>query len=406
MGLTDLQIKKLKPKDKRYELTDGKGLSIRVKPSGDKAWFFRYQFDGRPRKMLIGDYPGITFEEARRRHAEAMLDVQQGIDPGKKAKDEKLKRIAAPTFKDLLDEYWKLELSKTPTAKDRKRLVDKDVMPAWKSLKVTDIRRRDAVLLLDKVRERAPITANRLQGVLVRMFNFACERAILDFSPLTGMRRGEESSRSRVLIDDEIKKLWNCLSIENNEIDIFHLTKLAIKTILLTGQRPGEVVSMRWDQLKDGVWIIPAEGRKNREENKIPILPMMAEILEQAKKYSYDSDYVFSSPQDLKRPLTVGALANSIRRHRTEMKIPEQFTPHDLRRTLRTRLAEIGIDDIVAERVLGHKLQGILAVYNRYDYAVEKRQALDRWETRLRELIEHTEPTTNVLNFPARGGKK
>jgi len=92
MGLTDLQIKKLKPKDKRYELTDGKGLSIRVKPSGDKAWFFRYQFDGRPRKMLIGDYPGITFEEARRRHAEAMLDVQQGIDPGKKAKDEKLKR--------------------------------------------------------------------------------------------------------------------------------------------------------------------------------------------------------------------------------------------------------------------------------------------------------------------------
>lgn len=404
MGLTDLQIKKLKPKDQRYEKTDGKGLSIRVKPSGDKSWFFRYQFDGVPRKMLLGDYPGITFEEARKRHAEAMLDVQQGIDPGAKAKEEKDRRKSAPTFQDLLDEFWNIELSKSPTAKERKRLVEKDVLPLWKKIKVSNIRRRDAVLILDTVRERAPITANRLQGVLIRMFNFASERDMVDFSPLTGMRRGKENSRSRVLTDDEIKILWNCLELERKDIDIYCITKLALKTILLTGQRPGEVAGMTWEQIDGEWWIIPAERRKNKVENRVPILPMLAEIIETARVYSGDSRHVFRSSYNQESPVTVRALAHAIQRHSSEMGISERFTPHDLRRTLRTRLAELGISDIVAECVLGHKLQGIMAVYNRHAYDTEKRQALAAWGKRLSEILGISEPAKikNLIPFEVR----
>jgi len=99
-----------------------------------------------------------------------MLDVQQGIDPGLKAKEAKAKRKAAPTFQDLLDEFWEEELGKTPSGSERKRLVKKDALPSWKKRKVLSITRRDTVLLLDKVRKRAPVTANRLQGVLIRMF--------------------------------------------------------------------------------------------------------------------------------------------------------------------------------------------------------------------------------------------
>jgi integrase len=402
MGLTDMKVAKLKPKDQRYEATDSKGLSIRVKTDGSKSWFYRFQFNGRPRKMCLGDYPGITFEEARKRHAEAMLDVQQGIDPGKKAKEQRAKIKLSPTFKDLLDEFWKVELSKSPTAKERKRLVDKDVLPTWKNIKVSEIRRRDAVLVLEKVRERAPITANRLQGVLVRMFYFASEQGIIDVSPLAGMRRGKENSRERVLNDEEIKNLWTCLDLEKTEIDIYRLTKLALKTILLTGQRPGEVAGMKWAQLADGWWIIPKEERKSNFENRVPILPIMADIIETAKIYSSDSKFVFRSSHNKKKPLTVGALANGIRRHRTEMKINEQFTPHDLRRTLRTRLADLEVSDVVAELVLGHKLQGIMAVYNRHPYAEEKKQALAAWEKRLNEIIGITESvkTENVIPFP------
>ena len=173
---------------------------------------------------------------------------------------------------------------------------------------------------------------------------------------------------------------------------------------------------MRWDQIKDDLWTIPAEDRKNDEENKIPILPMMAEILEQAKQYSYNSQYVFTSPQsplyihkkpdkakpkeeDL--PLNRLALSRALQRHVPEMEIENPFTPHDLRRTVRTRLAEIGISDVIAERVLGHKLQGILAVYNRHTYDLEKRQALALWEKRLNEILGITEKKSNVIPFKA-----
>jgi len=409
MALTDLQIKNLKPKKERYEVTDGKGLSIRVKPTGDKSWFYRYMFKDKPRKMTLGDYPGISLQDARIKHNEAIKKVQCGIDPGIEAKVAKAKWKAEPTFQDLLDEFWDKELSKTPSCKERKRLVDKDIIPVWKRIKVGDIKRRDAVLLIDKVRERAPITANRLQGVLIRMFNFASEKGIIDVSPLAGMRRGKESSRSRTLTDEEIKNLWNCLALERTDIDIYRLTKLALKAILLTGQRPGEVAGMLWTEIEGEWWIIPKERRKGDEENKVPILPMMADVIEQAKIYSSNSRYVFRSSHSKEPPLeespvTVGALANAIRRHSEEMKINERFTPHDLRRTLRTRLAEVGISDIVSERLLGHKLPGILGIYNRHGYDIEKRQALSLWEKRLCEILGLTETISNVIPFEVQNG--
>jgi integrase len=326
-----------------------------------------------------------------------MQDRDKGIDPGREATDAKYRRRAAQTFKDLLDEYWDMELSKTPTGKERKRLVEKDALHKWKKRKITDIKRRDAVLLLDGVRERAPVGANRLQTVLVRMFNFAAERGIIDFSPLNNMRRGEEESRARVLTDDEIRVLWACLDLERTDIDIYRLTKLALKSILLTGQRPGEITNMRWDQLDGDTWIIPKAVRKNNEENRVPVLPLMAEILYKAKKYAGQSEYVFRSSYKESSPVTVGSLANAIRRHRVEMGI-DHFTPHDIRRTTRTRLAEIGVTDVVAEKVLGHKLQGILAVYNRYSYDTEKRQALAAWEKKLAEIME-IPSSENVISY-------
>ena len=401
MSLTDKQVLNLRPREERYEVLDGNGLFVRITHTGHKSWIFRYRFgqDQKPRRMTFGNYPSMTLAKAREKHARAMQDLQKGIDPGATAKAEKTQRKAEPTFKDLLDEFWAKELSKSPTAYERKRLVEKDALPCWTSRKVSSIKRRDAVVLLDDVRDRAPVTANRLQGVLVRMFNFAAERGIIDSSPLAGMRRGEERSRARVLSDAEIKSLWDCLDLENTEIDIYRLTKLALKAVLLSGQRPGEIAGMRWDELADEMWIIPEDRTKNREENRIPILPMFADIIEQAKSYADDSVFVFRSSHDKEKPLTVGAMANAIRRHREQMKIEERFTPHDLRRTLRTRLAELGISDIIAERVLGHKLQGVLGIYNRHGYDAEKKHALGLWENRLREIIGLSEPITNVIPF-------
>ena len=401
MGLTDLTIRKLAPKMQRYEILDDNGLYIRVFPSGKKSWIFRYPFDGVYRRMTLGQYPGISLAEAREKHGQAMMDVQRGIDPGATLQAIKAKRKATPTFSDLLDEFWDLEISTSPTGKERRRLVDKDATPVWAKKKVADITRRDAVLLLDKVRKRAPITANRLQGVLVRMFNFASERGIIDHSPLTGLRRKKEKARTRVLNNDEIKLLWDALDLENAVMDIYRVTKLALKMILLTGQRPGEVCGMTWAELsEDGFWNIPPSRVKNSEPQRVPLCPMALDVIKQARPYSSDCDFVFQSSYKPGQAITRPAMTRAINRHWSEMKIEEKFTPHDLRRTLRTRLAEMGVNDMVAERVLGHKLQGMMAVYNQHSYDTEKRQALLKWEKRLQEIVGLVEPNgSKIIQF-------
>ena len=398
MGLTDLSIRKMAPKIERYEVIDGKGLAVRVMPSGTKSWIFRYMIDGKPRRMTLGGYPGVTLAKARELHATAMQDIQRGIDPGAKAQAAKAKLKAAPTVSDLLEEFFEQELKDAPSGKERRRLVEKDVIPAWGGRKVSDITRRDAVLLIDKVRKRAPIGASRLQSVMVRLWNFACERGVIDFSPMVGLRRPKEATRSRVLTDEEIRLLWAGLDLNNTEIDIYKPTKLAIRMILLTGQRPGEASAMSWSEIDGAVWTIPPERAKNRIENRVPLGPMVLETLEQARLFAGDG-FVFPSSHKPGSPLSRAAMGKAINRHWAEMGIETAFTPHDLRRTVRTRLAALGVSDVVAERVLGHKLQGMMAVYNRHAYDVEKRQSLMRWEAHLAEIVGESKTHSKVIPF-------
>jgi len=409
MGLSDAQLRKIRPRESRFELTDGKGLVLLVLPSGSKSWLLRYQFGGTPRRITLGAYPAMSLLQARNEAEATRNIIRQGIDPAAKRAEEKIAHKNAPTISDLLEEYWDMELKNSPSGKERRRLVEKDVLPLWSKRKVAEITRRDAVLLLDGVRERAPVTGNRLQGVLIRMFNFAAERGVLEHSPLLGLRKKKEQPRSRVLADKEIKMLWDALALENSAMDIYHTSKLALKMILLTGQRPGEVCGMTWKEIDDNTWNIPAGRMKSKEPHTVPLNTMALEIIAQARRYSPpESAFVFKSSHLKEAPITTHSLSKAILRHWPEMGITERFTPHDLRRTLRTRLAELGVDDVVAERVLGHKLQGIMAVYNRHGYDAEKRTALKKWEKRLHNIVglapEAQDEKIITLQFRSSGG--
>ena len=173
---------------------------------------------------------------------------------------------------------------------------------------------------------------------------------------------------------------------------------------------------MCWSEVDENamVWTIPAERAKNRQENRVPLNRMALEVLKQAKVYSPvdDTDFVFRSSYRPKQALSRAAIGKAILRHwgkdkdgNDEIGLDAPFTPHDLRRTVRTRLAEIGIQDVIAERVFGHKLQGLLAVYNQHSYDAEKRQALARWEQRLSEILGHAEQQGGkVISLSARKG--
>lgn len=413
MALTDLTIKKSTSKRVRYEIPDGKGLALRVMPSGSKSWVFRYMVDGVARRMTLGSYPAISLAEAREKHGAAMMALQRGVDPGAEQQAEKAKHKTAPTFQDMLTELWEIELKHKKSGGQSRYLLTKNVVPAWGKRKVADIKRRDIVLLLDQIRDRAPVVANRVHGALSRLFNFAAERGVIEDSPCTRIRKPPEKGRSRVLSDEEIKALWLALDLENTDADIYRVSKLALKMILLTGQRSGEVCGATWAEIDEetAFWNIPAERMKNAQSNRVPLCPMALEIIQQAKVYSDPETclFVFQSSYKPGEAMTRHALSRAVARHWSEIEISEGkkafqegFTPHDLRRTLRTRLAELGVSDVVAERVLGHKLQGIMGVYNRHAYDEEKRQALMKWEGRLKEILGQSRPVDNVIQLRRR----
>ena len=386
MPLSDFAIRNLTPKPARYEVCDGDGLYVRVTPTGSKSWVYRYMLGGKARRMTLGQYPGLSGATAREKAREAEKCIQRGEDPIeiKKQQDEAAKQ--APNFAALLEEFWQLELRHTPSGKERRRLVEKDAIPSVGQKKIAEITRRDIVLLIDKVRGRAPVTANRLQGVLVRMFNFAAERGVIDFSPLTGLRKKSEVPRQRVLHADEIKLFWNMTDPKKSMMDTFLSTKLALRTILLTGQRPGEVAGMRWDELDGETWNIPAERRKKRVAQSVPLCPLAIETLEMARPVSGNSIYVFQSPHAT-GSIERLSLSRAVSRHFAECGFQEKWTPHDLRRTVRTGLAALGVDSMVAERVLGHIIQGIVGVYDQHSYDREKRLALGKWDDYLRQIL-------------------
>lgn len=390
--LTDLKIQRHKPKGGREILWDRDGLGILI-GKRKKTWIFQYSFDGKRPMMKLGEYPAMSFESAHKAAAEAREKVGKGIDPAAEKKAEKAQHKAAPTFAEALEEFWQVELSAKKSGKDTKRLIEKDTLEPWGKRKVAGIKRRDIVVLLDEVRERGPVIANRLHGSLTRFFNFCAERGIIEDSPATRIKKTKEKGRKRVLTDGEIKALWPALAPENKAIDAYPTTKLALKIVLLTGQRPGEVAAMRWDELEPGgIWNNPAGKRGDDEPVQVPLTSLALEAIEAARAYTDGGPYVFPSSYKKGRPVTRASLGRAITRHWKELELDEVFTPHDLRRTLRTRLAELGVDDIVAEKVLGHQLQGMLRIYNRHDYSVEKRQALEKWEAKLRQIVKLDKP--------------
>ncbi|WKZ32019.1 MAG: tyrosine-type recombinase/integrase [Thermodesulfobacteriota bacterium] len=391
--LTDLKLKRYKcTPGKREILWDRNGLGL-LTGARKKTWVFRYTFDAERKLITLGEYPVMGLEEARKEAAEAKLKVKKGIDPGTIKKIEKAERQASPTFEELVSEFWDRELSKQKSGADRRRLLLKDVVPVWGRLKVKDIKRRHIVVLLDEIEKRSKSTRNHVHGVLGRLFNFAAERGVIEDSPCTRIKKPKEESRSRVLSDKEIKLVWAALDPSNKKIDMYVITKLALRMILLTGQRPGEVAGMSLEELTpEGFWTIPAERMKGSEAHTVPLCPLALETIERARSFSGDCPFVFRSSYKENAPVTRAALSRAVVRHWKAMGLKEAFTPHDLRRTLRTRLAELGIDDIVAEKVIGHRLQGMLAVYNRHSYDMEKRHTLELWERKLRSILEIDAP--------------
>jgi len=272
--------------------------------------------------------------------------------------------------------------------------LNRDVLPRIGYRKAKDIRRRDIVAILDDIVDRgAPIAANRAFEVIRKMFNFAIERDIIDSSPCYMVKKpAEENRRDRILTAGEIVRFWNGLS----DTAISMPVQLAVKFVLVTAQRKGEVINAGWKEfdLDAGWWTIPAEREKNKMSHRVPLSSMALDILNELKAYPIESEFLFPSPST-DGPILDTAVDRAIRRNRERLVI-EYFTPHDLRRTAASHMTSIGISRLVISKILNHVESGVTAVYDRHSYDKEKRNALDAWCRRLNEILTGAD---NILEF-------
>lgn len=241
-------MRSLNSDDKEYTVREKGGFGIRVLPSGRKVFFYLYRIDGKRRFLNLGEYPGTDLKEARKQFEAAASQVKLlknglpgGADPVQVKVDKSAEREAhrkTSTVADLVDEYIKKHAMKRKKSwAEDKRCLEKEVIPLWGKRKAKDVTKRDVVLLLEGIVERgSPVMANNAFEKIRKMFNFAVERSILDFSPCYGVKKlTKTDSKDRVLSAEEIMKVRSSIDVARMSDEI----RRALKLILVTAQRPG-----------------------------------------------------------------------------------------------------------------------------------------------------------------------
>ncbi len=444
--LTDKRLKALKPRGIIYEVADRDGLSVRVSRMGVITFQYRYRINGQPERFKLGRYgsagqtsrPQMTLAEAREAHQKARKLVGQGVSPIRHRREqqeatERARRQAegADTVRSLADEFMARYVERERKRPDTVRqILDADVLPALGAMKANAVTRRDIVRMLDAIVDRgAPVQANRTASLVKQMFQFAVERGVIEANPCADIRRqtvgGTEQSRSRALGHDEIRAVWLGLGrlsqrgaaarpapfrkLKPEEKKAAWISKplaAALKLLLVTGQRRGELVKAKWADvdLEGAIWTIPAKNSKNGREHQVPLSPLGVELFTELRGYAGKSDFVLPSYKG-DNHLTERALTKAAERARPYITIEKNgkteaiahWTPHDLRRTVATQLSELGVLPHVVEKILNHTMQGVMAVYNRHDYMDERRDALNLWGERLRAILEAKEGKVKFL---------
>ncbi|QYX55515.1 integrase arm-type DNA-binding domain-containing protein [Roseovarius sp. SCSIO 43702] len=401
--LTATGVEKWKATDKRQEVPDTlmTGLYLIVQPSGRKAWQVRYRFGEKHRRMTLGKYPLLSLAEARARASEALIAAQDGKDPAGEREAEKAARVEVQQsgrdkIKTLVEQFGKRHLSTLKSGETVKRELNRHVVAVWGERDIHDIAKRDVIDLLDGIADSGRVvTANRVRAYLNKFLSWCVERDIIDQSPAMGVKpAAKEKSRDRVLSDDEIRWFWEACTIEGQPWG--HLGKM----LLLTGQRLGEVVNMTDREVSDDLWHLTADRTKNGRAHDVPLSGAARDVLGAVERLKSDAGYIFTTNgRSALQGYHKGR--NHIAERMAEIASDEAGEPveiphwtfHDLRRTAATGMARLGIPVRVTEAVLNHvsgTAGGIVSVYQRHDYADEKRDALDAWARLVGDLVEGT----------------
>jgi integrase len=393
--LSDLTIRRAKPKKKAFVLADGRGLGLYVSPAGARLWRFRYLMGGKPRYLTFGSYPSMPLAEARKARDTAREQVRDGLDPAlvMKAAQDQRRAEALDTFEALAREWHALQKSTwTPVhAADVLGSLEKDIFPAIGALPVRGITAPMVLAELRKIEARPAIeTARRVRQRMSAVFVYAiasgrgeADPAAIVQNAMAPLKKGRQPAITAL---EDVRKILRAVEA----IPSFPVTKLAMRLIALTALRPGVLVATPWDELPDlaasaPVWTVPSERMKlrlhlkgdERRDHLVPLAPQAVEVIEAVKILTRESVYLFPNGRFFLKPMSENALGYALNR----AGYHHRHVPHGWRSSFSTIMNERHPEwRAVIDLMLAHVPKNdVESAYNRAAYLEQRRAIALEW---------------------------
>lgn len=381
--LTDSAIKAAKPKEKPYKLTDGQGLYLDIKPTGSKLWRLKYRFAGQEKTPLsLGAYPDLSLVKARQRRTEARELLADGIDPGEQKKaDRQAHKVTGMTFEALAREWYAYTSPRwaESTARKSRLYLENDIIPIIGARPVKAITRPELVDLVRKVEARGTLNAaGKIRQWLGQIYRFGLACGVVDNNPATDLdvvAAPAKAARHHPHVTfAELPELLGKIDTTN----INTLTRCAIRLLVLTAVRPGELRAAPWSEfdLEAATWTIPKERMKARRPHVVPLPRQSLAILRQLHEISGSYPLLFPGQQKPDRPMSDNTINKALRL----MGYEGRQTGHGFRHLLSTELNGRGYNKDWIERQLAHgDNDEIRATYNHAAYLEQRREMMQAW---------------------------
>jgi integrase len=399
------------PAGKRDEYHDNEvaHFALRVTDRGAKSYIMAKRWPGTKMtsKRVVGDAGIMSLKDARKIARDWLELAERGIDPeqARKQRETEEARSRAVTFAAVAEDFIAEDLAGKRRGVADAREIRREVVPVWGKRPIAEIARDDVLELIQAIKARGHIaTARIVLSHIKRLYVWACHQRSTRYGPIdnpagiVSPKRvlGPKKPRQRVLSDDELRALWRACIKEG------YPAGDAVRLMLLTGGRREEIAQARWRELDQHKWTltIPPERFKSDAEHLMPLSSLAEELVRTLPRHA-EGDFMFTTSlgakpiggwSDIKHALdrrmlrTLRALARVRDEDPAEVRL-ERWVIHDLRRVVRSRLAELRIPDGIAEMVIGHGKRGMGRVYDQHHYEAEMREACEAWAEMLRGII-------------------
>jgi integrase len=330
-----------------------KGFGVRIRAGGSRKWIYQYKLAGKTNRLVIGLVDALDLKQAKRIAGEHHAKVVQGINPAQDRRD----RIAAQAnlFGHVIDAFLAQYKNRPRTVQSMASYLRKTAAPLH-NRPVDAITHADVAALL---RTQKDASANRLRSALAQVFRWGIDEAYCKANPVEHTRRRKEKPRERVLSVAEFRAIWR--ATDDSAFGTI------VRLLILTAQRRGEVAGMSPEEIRDGVWTIPAARAKNGKAHCVPLAGTALKLVSRAP-------FPAQNWSACKNALDAKSGA-------------KDWTLHDLRRTAATMMAsELKVAPHIIEAILNHSPGKLVATYNRADYLDEKRAALTAWDQQIQKV--------------------